>query len=572
MKMTNTKSYQILILTSALTLAPLFGDTTHQVVVSGQANIYGSGKSILPAPGGGSAGVAPVLINLGSAGPGRTMQIVSATGMVDCCTAPNGADGSTVHLATRVSPFGGLSGITHPVLRNFLTGVFLDDSVPADPPPATLDFAADFNSLSPALRQVFFIGDGRNQTGQVQTFQVPTQATRLFLGFADFSYTYGILGPDGNYLPGAYENNTGALMVGLNVDISYALPTSATDVVVGAANVYVLSGNQVLTLDRHTLAPARPAITVAVPGLSSVDSIGLWRGMDNRVFVGGTVTGTSGDNLMFIRQYIDGVASWTYIGSTPVAPGTVSIAEWAGAGQDCVYSSATTTHYVNGVRTMEALIVKLRWGVGLHWEQFIALPASRVYNVSVHPSFSNVQAVGSARFDGQFRGFFQVFAESGGTPGPRDVWPENNSIIRDVAAAGPGKGVYAVGAVLGLGGVPSSDNDEAKQILRRYSFDGTRLWTMEFTEPNATQQGIKGVSADSSGVWMAGNLTVGPYPLVSKLTLRYIGFNQEQLMKRYVEAPAYYVQDVGSRDGSAYLVGGSPIPPYGGFVFKVTRR
>src|SRR5207253_6847661 len=70
----------------------------------------------------------------------------------------------------------------------FLVGVFIDDSEPADPAPAVLDFrgAANFTSLAPGLRQTFFIGDGLTGTGSglVQTFTIPDGATRLFLGLA----------------------------------------------------------------------------------------------------------------------------------------------------------------------------------------------------------------------------------------------------------------------------------------------------------------------------------------------------------------------------------------------------
>lgn len=72
-----------------------------------------------------------------------------------------------------------------------LVGVFLDDNQPnAFTPPAPLSFTTsssrDFTSLSPQLRQVFFIGDGRrNDFVTVQNFVVPAGATRLFLGAMD---------------------------------------------------------------------------------------------------------------------------------------------------------------------------------------------------------------------------------------------------------------------------------------------------------------------------------------------------------------------------------------------------
>jgi hypothetical protein len=59
------------------------------------------------------------------------------------------------------------------------------------PAPADLDFSTgagtSFTTLSPALKQAFFIGGGLTGTGSgaVQTFVVPVGATRLFLGTSD---------------------------------------------------------------------------------------------------------------------------------------------------------------------------------------------------------------------------------------------------------------------------------------------------------------------------------------------------------------------------------------------------
>jgi hypothetical protein len=79
----------------------------------------------------------------------------------------------------------GLSNVTAPV--NSLVGVFLDDTQPSlSAAPGALDFTGNlnFSTLNPALRQVFFIGDG--QAGSLaQQFFVPTGATRLFLGTMD---------------------------------------------------------------------------------------------------------------------------------------------------------------------------------------------------------------------------------------------------------------------------------------------------------------------------------------------------------------------------------------------------
>ena len=113
----------------------------------------------------------------------------SATGGVtyDPVFAPNGPDGGFVFTT---SGSNGISGATWPV--NALVGVFLDNGQPdLTPAPAALDFSAGaataFTSLSPALKQAFFIGDGLTGTGSgsVQTFVIPAGATRLYLGTAD---------------------------------------------------------------------------------------------------------------------------------------------------------------------------------------------------------------------------------------------------------------------------------------------------------------------------------------------------------------------------------------------------
>jgi hypothetical protein len=106
-------------------------------------------------------------------------------------------------------PFRDISGIIHSNRTMFLVGVFRDNSPgsPGGPAPGTLAFShpENFTTLAPLLNQMFFIGDGRtDNTNDIQTFLVPTGATRLFLGFADgFSFTG---------LPGAYADNSGQLV------------------------------------------------------------------------------------------------------------------------------------------------------------------------------------------------------------------------------------------------------------------------------------------------------------------------------------------------------------------------
>lgn len=83
----------------------------------------------------------------------------------------------------------GISDLIAPI--NALVGVFLDDNQPnLTPAPPRLDFrtaaSRDFNELRPQLKQLFFIGDGRNSSGAHQEFIVPPGATRLYLATWDF--------------------------------------------------------------------------------------------------------------------------------------------------------------------------------------------------------------------------------------------------------------------------------------------------------------------------------------------------------------------------------------------------
>ena len=99
----------------------------------------------------------------------------------------------------------------------FLVGVFLGSSLPPVQPPR-LDFSPNaltehFLSLSPALGQVFFIGDGLTGTGtgDTQSFVAPQDAATLYLGVADgFQFTG---------LPGYYGDDVGSISGDINVGV-----------------------------------------------------------------------------------------------------------------------------------------------------------------------------------------------------------------------------------------------------------------------------------------------------------------------------------------------------------------
>jgi hypothetical protein len=78
----------------------------------------------------------------------------------------------------------GKSDLRAPI--NCVVGVFLSDAQPnLSPAPPMLNFSTvasrDFVELKPQLKQLFFIGDGRRDNGELQRFVVPEGATRLFI-------------------------------------------------------------------------------------------------------------------------------------------------------------------------------------------------------------------------------------------------------------------------------------------------------------------------------------------------------------------------------------------------------
>jgi len=101
-------------------------------------------------------------------------------------SGPDGRSGTTNYTANYMN---GMSNVTASL--NTLIGVFLTDGDPAaSAAPANLNFASpgsrNFSTLSPQLKQVFFIGDGlRNDGTTRQNFVVPAGATRLMLGIMD---------------------------------------------------------------------------------------------------------------------------------------------------------------------------------------------------------------------------------------------------------------------------------------------------------------------------------------------------------------------------------------------------
>lgn len=132
-----------------------------------------------------------------------------------------GPEGNGVPGSSSISSFGGISGYLG--TQGALVGVFLTNDIPVAGAPATLDFTAsglgvDFLSLSPAIGQVFFIGNGVTTGNVFQSFIAPTTATRLFLGITD--------GFNFNGVPGAFDDNDGSYRIRLGINEDPRNPTT----------------------------------------------------------------------------------------------------------------------------------------------------------------------------------------------------------------------------------------------------------------------------------------------------------------------------------------------------------
>jgi len=221
--MSLTKLCQCLIIFSGLVIfdVNLFPDT---LTIDATDDIYGAGHSTLPAtiyPGTfPPSDTFPV-------DPNEILTFSSVTGMVGCnFVITNGPDGPCwPGVNTTVTSYGGLSGIDVYQNNMFLVGVFLDASEPSGPGPAVLSYnygtpgslSTSDPSFSPALDEVFFIGDGLTGTGagMEQIFNVPAGADRLYLGFAD-SF---------DSVPSYYADNVGSLTA--TFEITTATPEPA---------------------------------------------------------------------------------------------------------------------------------------------------------------------------------------------------------------------------------------------------------------------------------------------------------------------------------------------------------
>jgi hypothetical protein len=177
--------------------------------VPASADIFAAGLG--PSTAQTDRGTEPVRVEVDGLTEGSRVRFTSVTGRTDCCsgTPTIPADGAADR-PTDVPASRGIAGSTDDRALA-LVAVFLGDGAPTDPAPTTLDFTGnhDFAQLRPGLAQPFFVGNGRDAKGVVQTFVAPRGATRLFLGFVDASNFIGA--------PGTYDDNRGRLLAVVDI-------------------------------------------------------------------------------------------------------------------------------------------------------------------------------------------------------------------------------------------------------------------------------------------------------------------------------------------------------------------
>ena len=134
-----------------------------------------------------------------SAGPGSQLSFegISGTAQYVASGTSNSADGDSTFMVALGQTYppdvpsnnmNGISNVRAPI--GAIMAVFLDDNAPnTTAAPTDLDFSTDaqrdYSTISPQLKQTFFVGDGKRSNGEVQNIVVPPGATRVFIGMMD---------------------------------------------------------------------------------------------------------------------------------------------------------------------------------------------------------------------------------------------------------------------------------------------------------------------------------------------------------------------------------------------------
>lgn len=130
-------------------------------------------------------------------GDALSFEGLSGTASYVASGGQNNADGQTNYIVAlgQTYPgsvpnnnYNGLSNTRAPI--GAVMAVFMnDDPSNSTAAPSNLDFNSNgqrnYDTLSPGLKQIFFVGDGKRNNGEVQKIIVPPGATRVFLGMMD---------------------------------------------------------------------------------------------------------------------------------------------------------------------------------------------------------------------------------------------------------------------------------------------------------------------------------------------------------------------------------------------------
>lgn len=237
----------------------------------------------------------------------------------------------------------GIGGVTARV--NALFGVFLNDSQPnttGAPPALNFSTAAsmDFTSLSPQLKQPFFIGDGFTSSGVTQQFVAPAGATRLFLGVYD---QFG------------YSNNVGSY----SVTSAQVNPNTPPAVLANAAAVSANEGGTVSNTGTFfdSQGNATVTITASVGTVTQNNTNGTWSWSLNVADgpASGNVTITARDN-----QNSAATATFAYSVNN-IAP-TISLSGNATVNEGSPYTLNLGVVTDPGQDTIQSYIIN--WGDG----------------------------------------------------------------------------------------------------------------------------------------------------------------------------------------------------------------
>jgi IPTL-CTERM motif len=296
------------ILIVSLAACPAFASTTVPATVPGSSDPYLAGMPNGTACCLGDAAPAqsPVLVSGLTLIPGTPLTF-SVTGSVDNSGgAPTFPPDGGFFISA--GPFNGIAKETAPI--NSLLGVFLDNSQPdSSAAPAALDFSSlgtNFASLSPGLKQVFFIGDGLtgNGTGAVQQFIVPLGATRFYLGTAD---------------GGGWYDNSGSFSVNVTSMTSAQPFTPTLSTVASPGGTVGVPISDTATLSGGGIASAAPTGTIIFTLFSNALCSPA-----NLVFTSSpvTVTGNGSFTSPPFTPSVSGIFHWiaTYSGDANNAP------------------------------------------------------------------------------------------------------------------------------------------------------------------------------------------------------------------------------------------------------------